>query len=103
MLAFLKAIPDAATSPLALIAYCVAAIIFVIAGQRAVALRMLLSKLRAIPANQRKMALTEIIGEPLPATISAEQYLRLRRMQMVFLFSTGLLLAALVVVALAFV
>lgn len=99
--AFVRAIPEAAKSPLALVAYGVAAILFVVAGNRGRTLKMLLSRLNAIPASQRKEALIQIIGEPLPASVSAEQYIRLKRMQMIFLLSAGVLLAAFVVIALA--
>jgi hypothetical protein len=75
--AALSAIPSAATSQLALIAYCLALVTYLVTVWRVVRNRNLLQNLQRLPAKDRLSALElEMGGVRLSAGISPEQWLR---------------------------
>lgn len=98
---FLKAIPDAARHPLALAAYAIAAILFLLSGQRLHEIKTIVSRLRDLPEADRSEALRVATGTVLPAKISAEQWIRLNTRRWIFMMSGAVLLSLLAVIAIA--
>lgn len=98
---FIRLIPEAAKSPYALVAYTIAAVLFVFGGMQQFRLRTLVKALAIIPKNQQSDALTRMIGEPLPPKMTPAQWLRHQRMRYVFLITAGLVIAIFTVVILA--
>lgn len=98
---FLKAIPLAARSEYALAAYAIAAILFLFGVVHLARLRSLGVHISHLPKEDRFDALKEIIGSPLPRAISAEQWLRHRKMQLAFLLLAGLLIAVFAIAVMA--
>ncbi|MFY9820897.1 MAG: hypothetical protein WAM82_05910 [Thermoanaerobaculia bacterium] len=93
---FLKSIPAAASSPYALVAYAIAALLFLLAGARLRTTQLLMAKITAIPEAERRRALEIATGTVLPTHISPEQWIRHSRLRWRFL-----LLGALLIVLLA--
>lgn len=80
----LKFLPEAASSPLAFVAYVVAiaaAVIVAISYQRNVAQQKLIDSL---PAQDRQNRAREIVGKPLPEDVTADQWLKGERQKLLF-------------------
>lgn len=101
MSSFLNAIPEAATSPYALAAYAIAAIIFLIAGAKLMTTSMLVKTLSLLAEKDRPAALEKIIGDPLPPDISPAQWIRNNRIKWSFLLAGSVVIVALVVAIVA--
>ncbi len=96
-----NAIPAAASSPYALAAYAIAAVIFLLAGARLRVAKMLLEKIETIPPEERKRTVEIATGTILPTEISAEQWIRNNRTKWAFLLSVSVLVVILVIVVVA--
>ncbi len=82
--AFLQAIPAAATSPYAFMAYGLAAILSVLGAFRRRDVKKVLKVIEHLPPADRKGAIEVALNTKLPDTISAEQYLRGEKMKYQF-------------------
>lgn len=100
---FLRAIPGAAASPYSLAAYAIAGVLFLFAGARLRTTKLLMDRIDAIPAAERRRALEIATGTVLPTHISPEQWIRLSRMRWTFLLAGSLLIAILTVTTIAIV
>jgi type III secretory pathway component EscT len=78
---FLNALPAAATSPLALTAYVVAAILFLVAGSRLRALGIVMARLELVPAHERHLVIRELTDSVVPASITPEEWLKAARLR----------------------
>lgn len=74
----LKALPTVATSPYALIGYLVTVAAWTWAMHRSVRLKILMARVHELPADERAKLIQLELGEVLPSSISAEQWLRAR-------------------------
>jgi hypothetical protein len=90
---FLKAIPAAASSPYALVAYLICAIVFLFAGARLRRIKAIMQQLQHVPAAQRKEAIEIATETKLPSSISAEQWIRVNRLRWTFLIIVAAILA----------
>lgn len=100
---FIRSIPAAASSPYALAAYAIAAIIFLLAGARLRLAKALLAKIDAIPPEERPRTVEIATGTVLPTHISPEQWIRNNRLRWAFLLSATFLIVILVIVIVALV
>ncbi len=100
---FLNAIPAAASSPYALVAYAIAAVLFLLAGARLRMAKLLLERIEAVPENERRRALEIATGTVLPTSISPEQWIRISRLRWTFLLLGSLLIAILAVATIAII
>lgn len=91
---FFDQLPSAIQSTPALVAYVVGAIVALLAGHKLRMASILSKQIRDIPAAERRRALEIAAGTVLPKTITADQWIRLKRMQAV----TGILGAILIVI-----
>jgi hypothetical protein len=98
---FIRSIPAAASSPYALAAYAIAAVLFLFAGARLRMAKLLLAKITAIPEAERRRALEIATGTVLPTHVSPEQWIRHSRMRWTFLLLGALLIAILTVATIA--
>ena len=101
MAEFLASIPAAAASPYALVAYAIAAVLFLFGGSRLRMAKILAERIEAVPESDRKRTLEMATGTVLPTHISPEQWLRLKRMQWTFLLLAAVLIAVLSVSVIA--
>ena len=101
MEAFLNSIPAAASSPYALVAYAIAALLFLFAGARLRMTQLLMAKITAIPQADRRRALEIATGTVLPTHISPEQWIRHSRLRWTFLLLAALLIVVLVIATIA--
>lgn len=91
--AFLRAIPSAATSPLALIAYLATLVAWVVVTRRVHRFRELMKHIKDLPERDRLPAIKAELGVvDVPKGLTGEQYLRKRIHT--FLFVGGLVLCA---------
>ncbi|VVP26506.1 hypothetical protein PS862_04134 [Pseudomonas fluorescens] len=74
----LKALPTVATSPYALVGYLVTVAAWTWAMHRSVRLKVLMARVHELPADERAKLIQLELGEVLPLSISAEQWLRAR-------------------------
>jgi hypothetical protein len=104
--ALLKAIPDAAKSPLALAAYCVCAILFVYGGVRLRLVGLILRQSRAGGREPTPAELTTIVElateTKLPSKVSGGQWVRIKRIQAVVAIVVAALIAIVAITAIAF-
>ena len=98
---FLRSIPAAASSPYALAAYAIAAVLFLFAGARLRVAKLILKEVRSVPSHERRRTIEIATGTVLPEHISAEQWIRHNRLRWSFLLLASLLIAALAVVIIA--
>lgn len=82
---FLQAIPVAAKSPYALIAYSISAILFVASLYQRNQLSGVLKKIETVPENERKVLIESILNKRVPDRLSGEQFLRREKTQYLFL------------------
>jgi hypothetical protein len=80
----LKSIPQAAASPLAFIAYVTTVGAWILAWTRDRQLKTLLEGLKEVPESQRPAHTRTILGEVVPATISVEEWIQVRRQRYLF-------------------
>lgn len=99
--AFLNSISVAASSPLALVAYAISAVLFLFAGAKLIQTRLLLSKIETLPDGERRRALEIATDNVVPNTISPEQWIRVKRQRWTFLLLGAVLIAALTVSVIA--
>lgn len=79
IIAFIRAIPSAAASPLALIAYLATLVAWVIIAYRVNRFRELMSRIELLPEKDRLPAIKAEMGSvDVPRGLSGEQYLRKR-------------------------
>ena len=84
MFDFLKTISVAAANPYAIVAYSIAAVLFLLAGQSLAKLRLVLQKIHTVSPKDRKSVIEIATQTKLPDNITAEQWIKLTRMRMVF-------------------
>ncbi|RZO63735.1 MAG: hypothetical protein EVA89_06330 [Sandaracinaceae bacterium] len=78
--AFLEALPAAGTNPLSFVAYALTLVVFAWATARALTLRRLEPLLRdATDDEERSKIIRTALGEPVPPTVTAQEFLDLRR------------------------
>jgi hypothetical protein len=80
----LKSLPQAATSPLAFIAYVTTILAWLWAWTRARQSKTFLEGLKEIPESQRPAHTRTVLGEVVPATIGIEEWIRARRQRYLF-------------------
>jgi hypothetical protein len=97
----LKSLPEAATSPLAFIAYVTTISAWTWAWSRAKQLETLLKGLKEIPEQQRPAHTRTVLGEAVPATISVEEWIRARRQRYYFYSFLALLFLILCLVGIS--
>ena len=97
----LKSLPEAATSPLAFIAYITTVFAWIWAWIRDRQLKTVLEGLKEIPESQRPAHTRTVLGEVVPAKISVEEWIRVRRERYFFCFFLGLLFLILCLVGIA--
>ena len=79
ILAFIRAIPSAAASPLALIAYLATLVAWAIIAYRVNRFRELMKRIELLPEGDRLAAIKAEIGRvDVPRGLTGEQYLRMR-------------------------
>lgn len=98
---FIRSIPGAASSPYALAAYAIAAVMFLFAGARLSLARALLAKIDSIPPEERRRTVEIATGTVLPTHISPEQWIRNNRLRWTFLLAASVLIVILVIVIVA--
>jgi hypothetical protein len=76
--AFLNAIPSAAASPLALIAYLATLVAWTLVAMRVNRFKILMDRIEKLPEKDRIDAIKAEIGRDVPEGMSAEQFLRSR-------------------------
>jgi len=89
--AFLKAIPGAATSPYALIAYITSALLFIASLTFRGHVKEVLEIIDKVPEDERKSVIETSLNTKLPADFSGEQFLRRERTRFVFFGFMGCL------------
>jgi hypothetical protein len=100
---FIRSIPAAASSPYALAAYAIAAVIFLFAGARLRLAKLLLEKIDTIPPEERRRTVEIATGTVLPTHISPEQWIRNNRLRWAFLLAASILIVILVTAIVAIV
>ncbi|WP_431481667.1 hypothetical protein [Pseudomonas thivervalensis] len=100
---FVRSIPAAASSPYALAAYAIAAVIFLFAGSRLRLAKVLLDKIDSIPPEERRRTVEIATGTVLPTRISPEQWIRNNRLRWAFLLAASILIVILVIAIVAIV
>lgn len=100
---FIRSIPAAASSPYALAAYAIAAVIFLFAGARLRLAKALLAKIDTIPPEERRRTVEIATGTVLPTHISPEQWIRNNRLRWAFLLAASILIVMLVIAIVAIV
>jgi len=88
---FLQAIPVAAKSPYALIAYTISGLLFIASLNQRNQLKRVLKKINEFPKDDRKGVIETTLNTKLPATLSGEQYLRREKTKYLFLGFIALL------------
>jgi Protein of unknown function (DUF4019) len=99
---FLRAIPAAATSELALVAYAICGVLFLLAGAKLRAIRAVLRSLADVPAADRRHVIEAVTGSVIPARISADDWIRHNRNKWLFLLCASALILVATIVAIAF-
>lgn len=100
---FIHSIPAAASSPYALAAYAIAAVIFLFAGARLRLAKALLARIDSIPPEERRRTVEVATGTVLPTHISPEQWIRNNRLRWAFLLAASILIVMLVIAIVAMV
>jgi hypothetical protein len=100
---FLQAIPAAASSPYALVAYGICAVLFLFAGFKLRELRSVLRVIKDVPAPQRAPLIQAVTGKILPARITAEQWIRNNRNQGILLVAGAIIVMGGAVGTVAFI
>jgi hypothetical protein len=100
---FIRSIPAAASSPYALAAYAIAAVVFLFAGSRLRLAKLLLDKIDSIPPEERRRTVEIATGTVLPTRISPEQWIRNNRLRWAFLLAASILIVILVITIVAIV
>ncbi len=90
---FLSSIPQAASSPLALIAYAISALLFVSAAWKLKKIKTVMKRIALVPEHQRKDIIETVTETKLPEKISAEQWVRLKKMNYLFLIAFGIIIS----------
>ena len=98
----LSALPDAVTSPYALIAYVLLVVANTVIAWKVKRNKNLLASIEKFPPEQRRDILVTEMGEPLPPNISAEQWLKHRTRQYYFLGFITVLVCGTVIFAIAY-
>jgi hypothetical protein len=92
---FISAISMAATSPYALVAYAIAAILFLWGGARLRTVQTVLKAIASVPPSDRKHVIESITNSVIPDTISAEEWIRHNKSRSIFLLiGTAMVLTA---------
>jgi hypothetical protein len=103
MSSFLKALPTAATNPLALVAYLAAIAAWTYLGSRVRRLRVLLQSIQLIPEADRSNLLRDEMGVVnVPLGMTADQYLRARLQTLLFAGFSIACGCVLIIVAIAY-
>jgi len=97
----ISAIPSAATSPYALVAYALAAAVYALSVWRVSRNKNLLANLQKLPPKDRRKALEREMGSNLAPKISAEQWVRSRIHRYYFFAFLATCAALVTIVALA--
>jgi hypothetical protein len=84
---FLEAIPAAAQSSYALFAYCIAAVIFIVAGSKLRSLRIVMKSIALVPPDDRRHVIESVSDSVIPKSISAEEWIRNNRNRWLFLLA----------------
>lgn len=100
---FLNSIPAAATSEFALVAYAIAAILFIIAGAKLQMAKLTFARIELLPESERRRALEIATGNVLPTHVTADQWIRHERQKWTFLLIGAVLIALMTVVTIALV
>jgi hypothetical protein len=82
--AFLKSLPAAASSPLALVAYVLTLLAATLLAMRVARNRNLLRRIDQIPADERRLTLQAEMDTVIPNEISAEEWVTLRTRRLYF-------------------
>ena len=98
---FLAAIPAAAADPLALAAYAIAAVIFLLAGQNLRRMRAVMARIEQVPAHDRRAAIEIATNTKLPDRISPEHWIRMGRLRFVFLLVAAFMICLTAIAAIA--
>lgn len=101
MTEFLQSIPSAAMSPYAFVAYAIAAILFLFAGKQLRMANLLMTRIESIPENERRRVVEIATDTMLPAHITPEHWIRIKRLRYIFTLIGSLVIAALSVTAIA--
>ena len=94
---FFKAIPAAASSTYALVAYFMCIVAFLFAGSRLRRIKTIVSRIESVPEGKRKEVIEIATETKLPDTITAEEWIRLNRIRWVTFIIVAIILAATVV------
>lgn len=81
----LQSLPEAATSPLAFIAYIVTVAAWVWAVSRERQLRTLSKNIKEVPESQRPALVRQLLGDVIPASITASEWIQAKRQRYYFL------------------
>jgi hypothetical protein len=100
---FIRAIKAVGSSPYALAAYAIAAVIFLFAGARLRLAKALLAKIDTIPPEERRRAIEIATGTVLPTHISPKDWIRNNRLRWTFLLAASILIVILATVIVAIV
>jgi hypothetical protein len=96
-----KAIPAAAASPLALVAYLAAVVCTIFINLRTARLQALLKKIDLFPKADRRAMVEKELQVVLPESISAEDHIRLKRQTYLFIWFLCVLAVIVIVVAIS--
>ena len=77
----LQTLPSIATNPLAFVGYALTLAAWVYTYNRSRNLRILMKKIVLIPEQDRKSTVVATLGEPLPDSITAEQWIYSKKQQ----------------------
>jgi hypothetical protein len=91
---FLSAIPAAATSNYAFVAYAICAVLFIFGGAKLRELRSILKQIAHVPKSERVELIRTVTGKILPKHITAEQWIRNNRNQGFFSVAAAVLVLA---------
>ncbi len=97
----ISALPEIATSPLALVGYALTIGAWVYSSVRSANLKTIIKQIAAIPETDRKSTVMAALGEVIPESISAEQWIRSKRQQYFLIAFIVTLAVALIIVAIA--
>src|SRR5215467_13664113 len=101
ILPFLKAIPVAAKSPYALVAYCISGLLFILLIYKRTQINPVLRHVKDLPQKDRITAIETALGVKLPTKISADQWLRNQQLQYGLFAFIALLVSIVTVIVIA--
>ena len=98
---FVRSLPAAASSPYALTAYAIAALLFLFAGAKLRMAKLLMKRITSIPEGERCRALEIMTGTVLPTHVSPEQWIQHSRLRWKFLLLGSPLIVLLTIATIA--